>query len=59
MLQLGITLFLLLSVAAIVRTLRIMRLGNALQLSALAFKIILNFLGAALMLVTGSELPTT
>lgn len=58
MLQLGITLFLLLSVAAIVRTLRIMRLGNALQLSALLFKVTLNFTGAALMLVTGAELPT-
>jgi AraC-like DNA-binding protein len=57
-LQLGITLFLLLSVAAIVRTLRIMRLGNALQLSALLFKVTLNFTGAALMLVTGAELPT-
>ena len=56
--QLGITLFLLLSLAAIVRTLRIMRLGNALQLSALLFKIVLNFTGAALMLVTGSELAT-
>jgi hypothetical protein len=57
-LQLGITLFLLLSVVAIVRTLRIMRLGNALQLSALVFKVVLNFTGAALMLVTGAELPT-
>jgi hypothetical protein len=57
-LQLGITLFLLLSVAAIVRTLRIMRLGNALQLSALVFKVVLNFTGAALMLFTGAELPT-
>ena len=56
--QLGITLFLLLSLAAIVRTLRIMRLGNALQLSALVFKVLLNFTGAALMLVTGAELAT-
>jgi len=56
--QLGITLFLLLSLAAIVRTLRIMRLGNALQLSVLVFKVVLNFTGAALMLVTGAELAT-
>ena len=56
--QLGITLFLLLSLAAIVRALRIMRLGNALQLSALVFKVVLNFTGAALMLVTGAELAT-
>lgn len=58
MYQLGTALFLLLSLAAIVRTLRIMRLGNALQLSALLFKVVLNFLGAALMVVAGSELPT-
>lgn len=56
--QLGTALFLLLSLAAIVRTLRIMRLGNALQLSALLFKVVLNFLGAALMVVAGSQLPT-
>lgn len=58
MLQLGITLFLLLSLAAVVRTLRILRLGNALQLGALVFKVVLNFLGAALLLVAGAELPT-
>lgn len=56
--QLGTALFLLLSLAAIVRTLRIMRLGNALQLSALLFKVVLNFLGTALMVVAGFELPT-
>jgi hypothetical protein len=59
LLQLGTTLFLLLSLAAVVRTLRIMRLGNALQLSALLFKVVLNFFGAALMIVAGCDLPTT
>ncbi|MEY4968997.1 MAG: hypothetical protein RLZZ261_768 [Bacteroidota bacterium] len=58
MLQLAIALFLLLSLAALIRTLRIMRLGNALQLGALLFKIVLNFLGAALILVAGAEFPT-
>lgn len=58
MVQLALALFLLLSLAAMVRTLRIMRLGNALQLGALLFKIVLNFLGAALMMVAGAELPT-
>ena len=51
MLQLGITLFLLLSLAAIVRTLRFMRLGNVMQLSALVFKVVLNFTGASLLLL--------
>jgi AraC-like DNA-binding protein len=43
---------------AVVRALSIMRLGNALQSGALIFKIILNFSGAALIIVTGAELPT-
>ena len=58
MLQVGISLFLVLSMIAAVRAVRIMRLGNALQSSALVFKIILNFLGAALLIVTGAQLPT-
>lgn len=59
MLQLGITLFLLLSLAAIVRTLRFMRLGNVMQLSALVFKVVLNFTGASLLLVAGPQLTST
>ena len=59
MYQFGTALFLLLSLAAIVRTLRIMRLGNVLQLSALIFKVVLNFIGAALLLVAGSQLTST
>lgn len=58
MLQFGIALFLVLSLAAVVRTLRTMRLGNALQSGALLFKITLNFLGAALMVAVGAELAT-
>jgi hypothetical protein len=43
---------------AALRAVRIMRLGNALQSSALIFKIVLNFSGAALIIVTGAQLPT-
>ena len=43
---------------AVVRALRIMRLGNAVRNGALIFKILLNFSGAALIIVTGAKLPT-
>jgi hypothetical protein len=43
---------------AALRAVRMMRLGNALQSAALIFKIVLNFSGAALIMVTGAQLPT-
>lgn len=36
-----------------------MRLGNVLQLSALVFKVVLNFTGASLLLLAGPQLTST